>query len=192
MMNLKNHYFILRHGQTTWPHTEICYPSDNKESVTLSEDGISQIKLVAESLKKENISLIFCSEYLRVRLTAEIVASALGLKPVIDARLNDTELGDYYGKPKASFYQEFPDPAKRFETKSPMGGESWDEVKVRQISFLKETEQKYDGQNILVVGHGDSLWLLEGLIRQMTNKELLDAIFEKKEFIKKGELRKIN
>jgi len=190
-MDLKNHYFILRHGETTWPYAEICYPADNKESVALSEDGISQIKLVAESLKKENISLIFCSEYLRVRLTAGIVASILGLEPLIDDRLNDTKLGDYYSKPKASFYQEFPNPAERFES-GPKDGESWNEVMARQLSFLKEVEEKYSGQIILVVGHGDSLWLLEGLIKQMTNKELLDAVFEKKEFIKKGELRKIN
>ena len=191
MMDLKNHYFILRHGQTTWPHTEICYPPDNKESVALSEDGISQIKLVAESLKEESINLIFCSEYLRARLTAEIVASALGLKPVIDIRLNDTELGNYYGKPKASLYQEFPNPPDRFEL-GPKGGESWNEVKARQLSFLETVEGKYNGQIILVVGHGDSLWLLEGLIKQMTNEELLNSIFKKKEFIKKGELRKVN
>ncbi len=190
-MELKNHYFILMHGETTWSHAEICYPCDNKESVDLSQEGVSQIKILTPRLKKENISLIFCSEYLRARQTAEIAAKALEFEPIIDARLNDIEPGDYCGKPKANFYRDFPDSAKRFEL-GPKGGESWNNVKDRQLEFLKQVEQEHNGKNILVVGHGDSLWLLEGLIRQMTDKELLSVIFEIKEFIKKGELRKIN
>lgn len=190
-MRLRNHYFILRHGETTWLHTEICYPPDNKESVDLNQKGVFQIKAVAETLKEKGINLIFCSEYLRAKRTAEIIAEALKLEPVIDAGLNDTEIGDYYGKPKADFYRNFPDPIKRFKL-GPKGGENWDSVKDRQLKFLKRVEKEYEGKNILVIGHGDSLWLLEGLIRQMTNEELLSVIFEKKEFIKKGELRKIN
>ena len=190
-MKLNNHYFILRHGKTTWPYAEISYPPDSKKSVDLSPEGISQIEIMASNLKRENIDLIFCSEYLRVRRTAEIVAQALNLKPIIDIRLNDTELGDYFGKPKTDFYKDFSDPSQRFEVR-PKNGESWNDVKNRQAEFLEEIEEKYDQKIILIVGHGDSLWLFEGLINQMTNKELLSVVFEKKEFIKKGELKRIN
>jgi hypothetical protein len=36
------------------------------------------------------------------------------------------------------------------------------------------------------------LWLLEGVLRGLTNQELLDLILVKKEYIQKGELRKIS
>ena len=192
MIKLKNHYFILRHGETSWGHPDICYPLNNKTSVVLSEQGIFQIKLVAKRLKKENIDLVFSSDYLRAKQTAEIAAKALDLKVVVDARLGDTDIGNYYGKPKAEFYHEFSNPIQRFETKSPKNGESWNDVKKRLSVFLKEVEEKYQNKNILIVGHGDSLWLFDGLIKELTNQELLDIIFKKKEYIKKGELRKIN
>ena len=192
MIKLKNHYFVLRHGETNWGHSDICYPFDNKTSVVLSEQGISQIKLVTKSLKKEKIDLIFCSDYLRTKQTAEIVAKALNLKIIADIRLGDTDIGDYYGTPKKEFYNEFPNPIQRFETKSPKNGESWNNVKKRLSAFLEEIEAKYLGKNILIVGHGDSLWLFDGLIQESTNQELIDIIFKKKEYIKKGELRKIN
>ena len=192
MINLKNHYFILRHGETNWGHSDICYPFNNKVSIVLSEQGISQIKLVAKSLKKENIDLIFCSDYLRTKQTAEIVAKILNLRVIADIRLGDTKIGNYYGKPKAEFYDEFPDPIRRFKTKSPKCGESWNDVKKRLSVFLKEVEEKYQDKNILIVGHGDSLWLFEGLIRESTDQELLDIIFNKKEYIKRGELKRIN
>jgi broad specificity phosphatase PhoE len=160
-------------------------------SVVLSEQGISRIKLIAESLKKENIDLIFSSDYLRTKQTAEIVAKILNLKVIADIRLGDTNIGNYYGKSKAEFYDEFPDPIQRFEL-GPKGGESWNDVKKRLSVFLKEVEEKYQDKNILIVGHGDSLWLFEGLIRESTDQELLDIIFNKKEYIKKGELKRVN
>ena len=191
MIKLKNHYFVLRHGETNWGHSDICYPFDNKTSVVLSEQGISQIKLVAKSLKKEKIDLIFCSDYLRTKQTAEIVAKALNLKIIADIRLGDPDIGDCSGKPKVRFYDEFSAPIKRFEL-APKNGESWNSVKERLSVFLEEIEAKYLGKNILIVGHGDSLWLFDGLIQESTNQELIDIIFKKKEYIKKGELRKIN
>ena len=191
MIKLKNHYFILRHGETNWEHSDICYPLNNKISVVLSEQGISQIKLVAESLKKESIDLILSSDYLRTKQAAEIAAKVLNLKVIIDARLGDTNIGNYYGKPKAEFYNEFPNPIQRFEL-GPKNGESWNDVKKRLTVFLKEVEEKYQDKNILIVGHGDSLWLFDGLIKESTNQELLDIIFKKKEYIKKGELKKVN
>ena len=184
MIKLKNHYFILRHGETNWEHSDICYPLNNKISVVLSEQGISQIKLVAESLKKESIDLILSSDYLRTKQAAEIAAKVLNLKVIIDARLGDTNIGNYYGKPKAEFYNEFPNPIQRFEL-GPKNGESWNDVKKRLTVFLKEVEEKYQDKNILIVGHGDSLWLFDGLIKESTNQELLDIIFKKKEYIKK-------
>ena len=191
-MRLRNHYFLLRHGKTTWENSEICYPPDNRRSVRLSKEGKAQIKQAAEELEKQGIDLIFSSDYLRVRQTAEIVARAVKIKPLIDKRLGDTDLGIYWGRPKAEFYQDFPpDPLKRFKMK-PSGGESLSHVQKRVADFLKSLEKKYKREKILIVGHGDSLWFFEGAARGLSNQKLLNLAFVKKRFIQKGELRKIN
>ena len=56
---------------------------------------------------------------------------------------------------------------------------------------LKETEKKHRGKNILIVGHGDPLWLLNGVMKGLSQKELLDILRIKKEYIQKGEWRRI-
>ena len=190
-MRLRNHYFLLRHGKTTWEKPEICYPPNNRKSVDLSQKGKAQIKQAAEELERQGIDLIFSSDYLRVKQTAEIVAKVLKIKPLIDKRLGDTDLGVYWGRPKTELYLDLsPDPLKRFKMK-PSGGESLSHVQKRVANFLKSLEKEYKGKKILIVGHGDSLWFFEGAARGLSNQRLLNLAFIKKRFIQKGELREI-
>ncbi|MBI4359415.1 MAG: histidine phosphatase family protein [Candidatus Nealsonbacteria bacterium] len=189
-MRLKNHYYFLRHGQTTWRRTDLSYPADNMTSVRLSPEGKKQVERAVTVLKQKGIDLIFSSDYLRTKQTAGIVSRALGIKPVWDRRLRDVRLGRYCGRPKEEYYRDLP-LKTRFQ-KSPRGGESWNDLKKRVARFLKETEKRYQGKNILVVGHGDPLWLLNGVMKNLGQKELLNILRIRKEYIQKGELRKIN
>ncbi|MDP2926573.1 MAG: histidine phosphatase family protein [bacterium] len=189
-MRLKNHYWFLRHGQTTWHHPDLSYPADNLTSVRLSPEGRRQIESAAQILKQRGINLIFSSDYLRTRQTAGIVSRVLKIKPILDKKLRDVKLGRYYGRPKAEYYRDLP-LKTRFQ-KNPKGGESWNDLKKRVVRFLKETEKKYRGKKILIVGHGDPLWLLNGVMKNLSQKELLNIIRIKKEYIQKGELKEIN
>lgn len=189
-MRLKNHYWFLRHGQTTWQEKALSYPPDNMTSVRLTAEGVKQILRAGNRLKKAKIDLIFSSDYLRTRQTARIISEILGLKANLDKRLRDTNLGVYHGKPKSELYQNFTF-QERFK-KRPKNGESWNDVRKRVKSFLKSTESKYSGKNILIVGHGDPLWLLDGATKELTDRQLLDIVFVKKDYIRKGELRKIS
>lgn len=189
-MRLKNHYHFLRHGQTTWRHPDLSYPADNLTSVRLSPEGRKQIETAARILKQRKIDLIFSSDYFRTKQTAGIVSRSLGVKPIFDKRLRDVGLGRYYGRPKAEYYRDLP-LKTRFQ-KSPRGGESWNDLKKRVTRFLKEIEKKYRRKRILIVSHGDPLWLLNGTMKDLSQKELLDLIRIKKEYIQKGELKEIN
>ncbi len=60
------------------------------------------------------------------------------------------------------------------------------------LSFIKEIDKQYTNKKILIISHGDPLWMLEGIIKGLNNQEILDEIFLKKNYIKVGELRKIN
>ena len=191
-MTLKNQYFLLRHGETVWGKTGLSYPWPDSEKVRLNKIGKEQIRRAAKILKKERIDLIFSSDFFRAKQTAEIVAKALRHKIVFDKRLRDTYIGHYHVKPKGVFNQDFPlsKLLSRFK-KRPKGGENWNEVKKRVKEFLLSAEKQYQGKRILIVSHGDPLWLLEGLTRDLSDKELVDIILGKK-YIKMGELKKVN
>jgi broad specificity phosphatase PhoE len=190
-MTLKNRYFLLRHGEPTWKYLETIYPASNATSIGLSRRGRLQTKSIVKKLRGQKIDLIISSPYRRTKETALIVAKELDLGVVFDKRLVDSKMGIYCGRPKAEYFRDFSkDPKKRFKMR-PSGGESWYDVQKRTREFLKSVEKKYQGKNILVVGHGDPLWLLEGEIRGWGNQKVLNLSLIKKHFIKVGELREI-
>lgn len=187
-MKLNNQYFILRHGQTIYQKKKrkMTYPWPDNPPVKLTREGKKQIKEVAKKLKNFGIDLIFSSDIFRTRKSAEIVKKELGLKVNFDKRLRDINLGIYHDRLKEEFYRDFPDLGKRFYQR-PEKGESWNDVKKRLKNFLKDIEKKYKNKKILIVSHGDPLWLFEGIIKGWSNKGQLD---HKDTYIKVGELRK--
>lgn len=199
---LNNQYFILRHGQTTQQtkKKEFTYNWPDKPPVKLTRIGEKQIKTVAKKLKNNppssrpaglrrarKINLIYSSDTFRTKQTAEIIAKELGLKINFDKRLRDINLGIYHGRPKKEFYQDFPVLSKRFY-KRPKKGESWVDCRKRTLNFLKEIDTKHKNKKILIISHGDPLWLLEGAVKGWSNQELLQS---KDSYIKVGELRKL-
>jgi len=193
-MKLKNKYFVLRHGQTIYQtkKREIIYPPLPENSdVHLTKIGKDQVKKIAQTIKKEGIDLIFSSDFFRTKETAEIVAKALGKKIIFDKRLRDVNLGVYQGKAKSLYYKDFPRGSSKMFFQKPKGGESWLDCQKRMINFLKEIDKKYQGKKILIVSHGDPLWLLEGAVKKWSIKKLL-GMKKSHQTLKNGELRKLN
>ena len=185
----QNFYFLLRHGETPYQlkKEKIHYPWPESSPILLTERGKKQIEILAKKLKQEKLDLIFSSDISRAHQTAKIIAQELGLKVNLDLRLRDINYGIYHGRPRKEFCQNFPDEEKRFY-KAPKNGESWSDCKKRVSDFIEEIDKKYQGKKILIIAHGDPLWLLEGVIKDKTNKELLKEKIEGK-VIKVGELR---
>ncbi|MCD6528431.1 histidine phosphatase family protein [bacterium] len=193
MRKLKNTYFILRHGQTIHQtkKKDIVYgwPDDNPPC-GLTNKGKKDIQRAAQKLKQKGIDLIFASDTRRTRETAEIVAKKLGLKVNYDKRLRDVNWGIYQGKSKLKAWAYYKNPKLKFK-KAPPGGESWADVEKRIVGFLKELEKKYKQKTILIVSHGDPLWLLEGWLRGLNQKQLLIQKLTG-QTIKTGEIRQLN
>lgn len=189
---LRNQYFILRHGQTTQQtqRERLTYNWPDKPPVKLTKKGKKQIKTAAKKLKKKGLDFIYSSDIFRTRQTAGILVKELGLKVKFDKRLRDINLGIYHGGLKEKLYQDFPDPKKRFHQR-PKEGESWNDVRKRVLHVLQEIDKKHKNKKILIISHGDSLWILEGAVKGLTNQELLDKNFVKKNYIKVGELRRL-
>ncbi len=191
---LKNKYFLLRHGENNHlaekPNLTYLYP-DNDPPAFLTKQGIEEAKKAGETLKEKGISLIFSSDILRARETAKIVAEIIGLKEIIyDTRLRDINWGIFAGKDKKQGWEFFNNEAiKRFETPLPQG-ESWNQCLERMMRVLKEIEDNFQDRSILIVSHGDPLWLLEGYIKGLTKEELIKQRQEQG-VLKTGEIREL-
>ncbi|MFA5086946.1 MAG: histidine phosphatase family protein [Candidatus Paceibacterota bacterium] len=193
--DLKNKYFFLRHGQnihqTEKKDILYNYPDDDPPCV-LIEDGIAEAKAAGEILKPKDIDLIFCSDILRTKQTAGIVADIIGFdkdKIVYDQRLRDVNWGVFGGKTKPEAWAFYEGEAiRKFEQPVP-GGESWNNCQARVVAVLAELEQKYENKTILIVSHGDALWLLEDYIKGLGKEETLED--RKSIYLKPGEVREI-
>ena len=190
MKKLKNKYYILRHGQTIYQtkKKDWSYPRGSKVKVGLTQKGKNQIKVVAKKLKKAGIDLIYSSDFFRTRETSQIVIKKLGIKKIkFDKRLRDIDWGIYQGGRKENFRRDFPS-GKIMFNKRPKKGESRKNVQKRVLSFLKELEKKYKGKTILIISHGDPLWLLERKVKGLSAVSFVKN--QKEDYIQPGELRR--
>jgi len=174
-MKLKNKYILLRHGETIYQTKKkgLLYPWTPVNLVGLTKKGKEQVKSVVEKFKAKNVDLIYSSDFLRTCQTAEIVAKILGLKIIFDKRLRDINFGIFYGG-KIDEYRKFFTNKKQKFFKRPPKGESWRDVKKRTIDFIKDIEKKYKNKTIIIISHGDPIWLLNGFLKGLNEKELLE------------------
>ena len=190
VMKLNNKYYILRHGEAKSNAKGIvsCLPEKFKNPLT--RKGASQIKSAVDKLINKNINLIFASPLLRTTQTAEIVGKALKIKIKSDKRLREINLGIFEGKSREKFFDIFPKFSEALFYNKPRCGESWTDCRKRLENLLKEIDKKYKNKNILIISHGDPLWLLEGLVKGINNKDLIAK--KKKLFLKTGKFKKLS
>lgn len=177
-MRFKNHYYILRHGQTihqTEKKGVIYQWPDDNPPCSLTEFGNKEAEKAAERLRDKNIDLIFASDARRTKQTAGICANTLEVENIeLDRRLRDLNWGIFQGKnEKEAWIYYSGNKENKFE-KAPPKGESWNQVQERMIDFIEDLEKKYKDKNILIISHGGPLWLLEGYFKHWNRKKLLE------------------
>ncbi len=187
-----NTFYLLRHGLSSknkGAHGEELISSIlEHDHYDLVPEGVAQIKKVAERLKKDGgVDLIIASPFLRAKRTAEIVGEKLGLKVYFDERLKEVGYGLAAEGRCLDLYPIFVN-RSGFEEKVD-DGESWNEIRQRMFSIVKELNQKHEGKKILLVSHGDPLWLLRGIFDNFSEEEMLANRADT--YVKKGELIKL-
>ncbi len=190
-----NKYFIVRHGMaesnvkniiSTKLETSLKHP--------LVKKGKEKVKQTALKLKSENIGLIFASDFLRTRMTAEIIAEQIGYdkdKIIFDERLREINTGIFDDKNLEEYNDYFSSLLEKFE-KNPPEGENLIELKNRVGEFLYEINEKYSGENILIVSHEYTTWLLFACAKGLNSQEAVEFKSEKPDFIETGEARRLN
>jgi broad specificity phosphatase PhoE len=142
----------------------------------LSELGIEQAKRIGERLSLEIANkqyLMYSSDLLRAKHTAEIIGSFLKMKPVLSDTLRERNLGEAVGKTKEWAKQNSKVWEKTIDDKAFEGAESRREAWNRLLMFYNKIMKDTD-ENLIIVSHGDALsifnaiWL--GMDVEMLNK----------------------
>ena len=180
----------MRHGQAKSNVLDLCSCWPEEFNNPLTTVGKKAVKASAENLKGKNINLIFNSPIKRTKMTAEIVGKILTITSKPDKRLREIGFGIFNNKKVELMWKHFKTEEERIN-KKPDGGETYAEILSRMMDFLRETDEKYAGKNILIVSHECPLFLLQGKVMGLSVEETIKQ-FPTEKRIHKAEVRELN
>jgi probable phosphoglycerate mutase len=148
---------LLRHGQTAQSVEKRFSGVSDPE---LTELGLAQAaagaRRVAELAVALPITAMYTSPLRRARASAELAAAALGLTPIVEPRLRETDFGVWEGWTFAEVRERWPaelDAWLSSPAVAPPGGESFDETLVRVRRTRGELLAAHPGEAVLLVTH---------------------------------------
>jgi broad specificity phosphatase PhoE len=126
----------------------------------LTEVGLAQATLLAQRLAGEGFraDILFSSPLARARRTAEVIATALAIAPVLDQRLAELHTGVLGGLTREQANALIPEPAggHRSYVRIPKGESKIDHLG-RVLAFYSELVDKHMEKRVCVVAHGGTL-----------------------------------
>lgn len=145
--------YLARHGQTAYNHEG---RFQGQQDIPLDDTGRAQALDLAERAAEHSFAVLWSSPLLRARETADAVARRIGLEPIEDARLMETDAGDWTNRSFEDVHAEVPDLFNAFASADAEfafpGGESFLEQEQRVAAVLAEVEE--GALPALVVCHG--------------------------------------
>jgi broad specificity phosphatase PhoE len=145
--------YLARHGQTDY-NAEGRFQGQG--AVPLNDTGRAQAAVLAEQALAYEFAALWCSPLLRARETADIVARSIGLTPREDARLMETDTGEWTDCSFAEMQERAPAEFAMFRNGDPTfkfpGGESFAQQGVRVAGAFHDIKRAE--APALVVCHG--------------------------------------
>lgn len=163
LLPLTNRYFVMRHGESLANRAGVIVsdPKRGTKGWGLTENGRRQAELAANRYHGPVLACVYCSDFLRARETAEVVAKVLNNIPVETA----TELRErYFGDWEGASAEQYPrvwalDAANPQHSQGHV--ESVAEVRDRLLVLITALEDRHTDQQVLLVSHGDPLQILQ-------------------------------
>ncbi|MEK8130080.1 histidine phosphatase family protein [Paenibacillus filicis] len=139
----------IRHGNTQWNVEKRAQGHTNNP---LNEAGFAQARAVAARLAGEVWDVMYASDLLRAKQTAEHIAEAAGI-PVIhyDVRLREVHGGLIEGTTEEERLQRW---GSDWRSRTDLNTETPEESAKRGGAFVAELEERHPGGRILIVSHG--------------------------------------
>lgn len=183
-------FYLIRHGETEW---NIAKKIQGQLDSPLTKNGIEETKELAKKLKHIHFDIIFSSDLLRAKRTAEIIKLDRELQIVTKKALRERTFGRYDGYDGDLYQKEIQhllehyqqlDEKEKWRFSFSEGYES-DEVLVsRFITLLREIAVGYMEKTVLVVTHGGNLRTFLTHIGYASYGELKPGTFKNAGYVK--------
>ena len=157
----RNRYLLMRHGhsQANAQQKIISSPERGLTNYGLSEQGEQQLVDVLAQWRWPEPTRVVHSDFLRTTQTAARVAAAFALNMQKEERVRERHFGELDGQTD-SYYPE----VWAFDAQSAVHTqwqvEPVSRVAARMCAALDALEQRFEGETVLVVSHGDPLQIL--------------------------------
>ena len=169
---------LVRHGQSVW---NLQNRFTGWIDVPLTEKGKEEAYKAGELLKDIRFDVAYTSMLTRAQETLRIILETIGLLiPVIkDQALNERHYGALQGlnkdKAREKWGKEIVHLWRRSYDIPPPEGESLKDTAARTIPFLERAIMGdiYDGRNVLVVAHGNSLRSIVMFLENLSPEEII-------------------
>ena len=153
--------YLVRHGATQLS-AEDRFSGD--VGVPLSAEGRAQVERLAERVKDDGISAIYCSPLDRAVETARIVSRGCNLELQVSDGLREIRHGRWEGLTRREVEERFGAEYAAWEedpfTFAPEGGESGVSVLARVLPAVREIIVRHAGQSVLAVSHKATIRIL--------------------------------
>jgi len=162
---LKNTYYLLRHGEGEHNVNGLisCDPEYGCSHTNLTEKGRAEVQKNVAIFRDIKVDIIYSSDFLRTKQTAEILNKVAQTEVVYDERLREFNVGEFQGKDVREYESAFPKKEEKW-VKSAKGGETYQDIEDRMSSAFNEYEEKHEGKTVVIVSHGDPLKILLGYL----------------------------
>jgi broad specificity phosphatase PhoE len=152
---------LVRHGATTLSAEDRFAGATD---IPLSDDGRAQAAALAERLRDDPISAIYCSPMRRTLETASIIGEPHQLAPISRPALREIDHGHWEGLTRQDVESRFKDEYARWEedpfSSAPSGGECGVDVMARALPIVRAIVEAHHGQQVVVVSHKATIRLV--------------------------------
>lgn len=170
-------WYFVRHGETDWNAEK---RMQGQWESNLNENGRQHADTNGRWLANLGIQQVWASPQVRVRQTADIIATHMPLaaSPVFDDRLMEWSAGDWSGMLYADIARDRPEEwaawvADRYGYRPP-GGENFLDLEHRADSFLADVAD-HPARTVAVFAHGFIIRILVSRLVPMTPETVLNV-----------------
>ena len=154
-MDTVTRLYLIRHGQVV-TYADKSY--NGHRDVEITVHGIRQMEAVADRLRGEPLAGVYCSDLIRARRGADIIAAFHGLTPHPTPALRELDVKLWEGLNADGVEERFPGAFDAWREQGAdyriPGGERVRDLAERVIPVLREIVRSHVGQAVALVSHG--------------------------------------
>jgi len=150
--------YLIRHGETDWNQMKRI---QGHSDIHLNQTGKQQAELLARRFARETFHVVYASDLIRARETAQQIADLRGLSVVTLPELRERCYGEWEGLTYEEIRQRFQE-----RDEASCGIETFEAMQQRAVAVLTELAQNHPGETVVVVSHGG---LINSFLHYVTN-----------------------